>query len=437
MKSWLGAYWIRCRCDKQEFVFRLLLLVVLGLLFVSFPCMSGIQPYNLIPIAISVLFALLVFVFLYWKRWLALTPRIASLLLFSIYSVFMTLVGSHDHSMIFTVLSNVLICCVVAEYVSITGDQTIALLLYALSMLFFGLVFCGFYWREILAFNTDRIGGLFGNLNTVGLHFVFGSASFLGLSLMGKRKNLVLAIPALALGILSFLTGSRASLLMFFVLVVVWIFLLFGKRVWISLVTLACLVLIGLVVLSLPMFAGIRSRLNELFTTFFGGEGGNYDYSGVQRLNMIWDGLFLWTKNAIFGYGMGSFALLTGYGTYSHSTLVEVLCNTGVIGLALFFFPVMSSWRFKKGENFRFFGLLFLIGCIVPCLFFGMMIYSKAFYFLFGTLLGAHEFSSSGFAGSLIVERKGKGVLPSFRMVPWSNRHLKMASDFVRGIVRL
>ena len=437
MKSWLGSYWIRCRCDKQEFAFRLLLLAVLGLLFASFPCMSGIQPYNLIPIAISVVFAVLAFVFLYWKRRLALTPRMASLLLFSIYSVLMTLIGSHDYSMVFTILSNVGICCVVAEYVSITGDHVPSLFLYALSMLFFGLVFCGFYWQEILSFNTDRIGELFGNLNTVGLQLVFGSASFFGLSLMGKKRNLILAIPGLALGVLSFLTGSRASLVMFFLLVIVWIFLLFGRKVWISLVTVACLVMAGIIVLSLPMFAGIRARLSELITTFFGGEGGNYDYSGVQRLNMIWDGLFLWTKNAIFGYGMGSFASLSGYGTYSHSTLIEILCNTGVVGLVLFFLPVISSCRFKKGDGFRSFGFLFLIGCIVPCLFFGMLIYSKAFYFLFGILLGAHEVSSSGFAGSLVVERKTKGVLPSFRTVPCNNRYLKTISGFERGIARL
>lgn len=437
MKLWLKMYWRRCNCDRQEFVLRLFLLAILGLLFVSFPCMSGIQPFNLIPIAISVVFALLAFAFLYWKRRLALTPRMASLLLFSIYSVLMTLIGSRDYSMVFTIISNVLICCAVAEYVSLTGDGPIALFLYAVSMLVFGAVFCAFYWQEILSFNTERIGELFGNLNTVGLHFVLGAASFLGLSLMGKRRLLVFAIPGMVLGALSFLTGSRASLLMFALLVIVWIFVLFRKKVWLSIITVVCLALVGFAILSLPMFANIRSRLDELITTFFGGEGGNYDYSGVQRLNMIWDGLFLWTKNAIFGYGMGSFAALSGYGTYSHSTLVEILCNSGIIGLVLFAYPVLTSSFFYKNNSFRPFGYLFLIGCVIPCLFIGMMIYSKGFYFLFGVLLGAYENSISGFAGSLVVERKKKGFLPFIKKIPTKNRLFARVSKFDRGIVRL
>ena len=277
MKSWLCSYWRLCKGDWQEFAFRLVLLGILGLLFVSFPCMSGIYPLNLIPIAISVLFAFLAFVFLYWKKRLALTPRMVSLLLFSLYSVLITLVGSQDYSMVFTIITNVLICCVVAEYVSLTGDRAISLALFASAMLAFGLVFCGFYWREILSFNTDRIGEEFGNLNTVGLHLVLGAGSFFGLSLMGRKRNLVFVIPGGALGLLSLLTGSKASLVMFVLLAVVWIFVLFGRRVWRSLITIACLAFLGVALLSLPMFASIRSRLNELFATFFGGVEGNYD----------------------------------------------------------------------------------------------------------------------------------------------------------------
>lgn len=437
MKSWLCSYWRLCKGDWQEFAFRLVLLGILGLLFVSFPCMSGIYPLNLIPIAISVLFAFLAFVFLYWKKRLALTPRMVSLLLFSLYSVLITLVGSQDYSMVFTIITNVLICCVVAEYVSLTGDRAISLALFASAMLAFGLVFCGFYWREILSFNTDRIGEEFGNLNTVGLHLVLGAGSFFGLSLMGRKRNLVFVIPGGALGLLSLLTGSKASLVMFVLLAVVWIFVLFGRRVWLSLITIACLAFLGVALLSLPMFASIRSRLNELFATFFGGVEGNYDYSSVQRLNMILDGFALWSKNAIFGYGMEAFAAMSGYGTYSHSTLVEVLCNSGIIGLVLFALPVLTSWRFHKEDSFRSFGFLFLIGFFTPCLFFGMMIYSKGFYFLFGVLLGSHEYSISGFSGSFVIERKRGGLAPAWGFLPLRSRLLSKPSGFAEGEARL
>ena len=403
------------RKDKLSFFFLSACYFLLFAIFVSFPVLSGIYPFNYVPIFFSVLFAVCVFLYLYIKKRLFLSPMMFSLLLFGAYSILVTCFGSQDFSYAFTLMSNILICCVIAEFVASEKCAGVVIKIYALAIAFFFIVFLFVYRAEILSLHFERIGELFGNLNQVGFTLLTGSIAFSWWALSIKKWGYLLFIPAVLIIVVALFTGSRAVLINSFLLFVFAIFSLYGRnKIGLSILTIVILAVLAVGILSLPIFTGLTERILSLLSTLFGVGEGNYDASSVQRFNMIIDGLNLWSKNIVFGYGLGGFKNALSYGTYSHATLIEVLCNSGLIGVLLFFIPVLRcSFVNPKAKEYMF-SLAYFVCAIVVGLFFQMLIYSKAFYFPFSIMLGLYEYSTGGFKYTLFIERKTNSWLPSF-----------------------
>ncbi len=72
--------------------------------------------------------------------------------------------------------------------------------------------------------------------------------------------------------------------------------------------------------------------------------GGRMDASGAEREMMLRAGMRLWGESPVFGAGLERFRLHYG-GSYSHSTLVEILISTGGVGCALYFAALVSAVR--------------------------------------------------------------------------------------------
>lgn len=415
VKKWFHYNSVLFKQGRLQYLLRSCCYVFIFLVLCSFPILSGIYPLNYIPIILSVLLAIFVFTYLYWTKEIFITPMLLCLLLFALYTILVTLVGTRNFNMAFTLVSNVLIACVIAEFIASEHCGELILKFYAYAMLLFAIAFAFVYRNEILTFDSERIGDLFGNVNTVGFSIVMGGIAFCSLALRNKKTSLFYFIPAVLMFGLSFLTGSRSILVDVCLAMVLSIFLFFGKKkYWLSILTVLLIAVVGVVILSLPMFSALTDRIVEFISTFFGLGEGNYDYSGVTRFNMIVDGINIWSKNMFFGYGLESFIAHSSYETYSHSTLIEILNNSGLIGLTLFAIPVIKcSFLNKNNKNYSF-GLMYLIAVIIPGMLMQVLIYNKSFYFSFSILLGTYETSVGGFRNTLFIKRKEGSLLPNF-----------------------
>ena len=81
------------------------------------------------------------------------------------------------------------------------------------------------------------------------------------------------------------------------------------------------------------------------------------------------EGLKGWRQNPIFGYGVEGFR--TDYGITSHSTPIDLLYNSGLVGFGLFYTTLLSiGWRICRAMDYATAGLrAFLTGLLICYLF--------------------------------------------------------------------
>lgn len=188
----------------------------------------------------------------------------------------------------------------------------------------------------------NRIGGLLGNENSIGLFFANGILCSLIFFIKKDKKPLrvLLVLVMIALGIMLLLTGSRKSTVLALVGMLLITFFNYrkasaGKKIAVFLIVIALLVVIYHLVTTLPMFSTISERFEKLFGGFFG-EGTSYE-TDMTREKYITEGLQAFYESPIFGNGTGhSYAL---FGTYSHNNFVELLMNYGIVGFCLYYIP--------------------------------------------------------------------------------------------------
>lgn len=61
------------------------------------------------------------------------------------------------------------------------------------------------------------------------------------------------------------------------------------------------------------------------------------DGSTRLRMAMIDRGLSLWEDRKLIGYGVNTFASISGFGVYSHNNYIEILSGLGIVGLVLYY----------------------------------------------------------------------------------------------------
>jgi hypothetical protein len=103
-------------------------------------------------------------------------------------------------------------------------------------------------------------------------------------------------------------------------------------------------------------------------------------YGGMEERG-IWisDGLAGWSQNPVFGYGVEAFR--SHFGVTSHSTPVDLLYNSGLIGFILFYSIFVSiALRLRSAKHLSSAGLFLLLSAALICYLFislsGVMHYS-------------------------------------------------------------
>ena len=135
------------------------------------------------------------------------------------------------------------------------------------------------------------------------------------------------------------LTGSRKSFLSIVLVFVYWILFVVFKEIKIAklkgIALLLLLVVIGVNIVTIFFRDSILLfRLSDLF------ESGSNIRSGMYRAAFK-----LFEQSPIIGIGFNNYRILSGYGTYSHSTYAEALACTGLIGITLYFSPYIIIFK--------------------------------------------------------------------------------------------
>jgi hypothetical protein len=193
-----------------------------------------------------------------------------------------------------------------------------------------------------------RLAGTMGNANTFGLFAV--TVCWLAILLvMTARARSVRGVAACAVLLSAMVvlwTQSRKAMLGLPLSVGVSLMLLAATRSrhqstklwmqehWSSVVAGVAALVLTIVLLAYSPY-GVRVR--DLL-------GGRMDASGTEREMMLRAGMRLWGESPVFGAGLERFRLYYG-GSYSHSTLVEILISTGGVGCMLYFLALVSAVR--------------------------------------------------------------------------------------------
>ena len=218
--------------------------------------------------------------------------------------------------------------------------------------LLFLIIYLGFYGKKILSFGQERLGQNFGDINDISIFNGLGLSFALYYAFFSKRiQFIVLNGIVAALFVLAILSsGSKISYLFIPIVLIACVFFKLGiKRWWISFLITLGLIGAFILLIQLPILSPIRIKILSMFNVFVKvdtTDALNKDYSTSNRYSMFMIGMEMFLRKPLFGYGVNGFQYYGGYsnGTgWSHNHFSEVLSATGLIGFALYDFPIFYS----------------------------------------------------------------------------------------------
>jgi O-antigen ligase len=340
--------------------------ILLSLLFFSFPAFSdrsGI--YHVLSLCLLIV-SLGCFIFqVFLLKNGSFNFPIVSLLVFG-FVVLLSSLANDPSQLNSTPFSMILLFCVLDLFFS---SRILDMPKTLLSLIVGGLAFCLYYFWQyhsyVFSLNFDRVGEDFANVNRLGNFFSITICFCMIFLLFFKTRTLFEKSIAILTMILSFFlclfTGSRTALLENLLLLL--LFLLFSvnkKNFWVFPLLIFGLAILLFSLSFVPALEPIYSRFSQFFSFAKTGEA-SADGSTSERIAMFFQGLSLFSQKPFLGFGLNGFANNGVFGTYSHNTISELLCDFGIFGLLSF--EAASLWPFlfifKKNQLFS--KVLFLI----------------------------------------------------------------------------
>lgn len=352
---------------------------------------------SLIPAMFTAFSFLFTFLYEIKKKKIGISLLTIIYIAFVLIASFITLIVSKRFYDLKTLVNIFLLFFTIVFFVSTFNNSKLMLLIYSGSVCLLCLAFFAFYFPRIIAnirnITNIRLGSDFDNENSLGFTFLTGLVSTLGLAFCktkrGMLKTLYISFSSLLFVVAIVLTGSRAALLGSFVTLLTFAFLTLYKNHIIALIVVFISILIScIIVLNLPAFASLKTRLLSLFS--LGSAQAKYDASVTGRISMIFDGFQYSMKRLFFGYGAGGFSSITNHNSYSHATLPELLCNYGMIGFILFLSPFFVILIKSRRNKFVFNNTILLVfGILLIGMFGTVLLEKKAFFVLYGIYFGS------------------------------------------------
>jgi len=379
--------------SKLKCFWRVSNLVLVALFWFSVPSISDRSGvYHIISLLIIALFLASSLTYSFLNHDLRVKPAWILMIIFGFVMLLSTLIN--DPSRLNTTPFSMILLFVAAYFLSLSKDATVknfCLALFAGGFLFsiyFGVV----YWNEIIHLEVDRLGDYFTNVNRVGDSFSLSFSAGLLLLFIEKRPKkwivILISFGCLVFAFFSFLTGSKAVLLAEVGSLYIALWMIFSAKNRIFLVVLPILLILCVPLLAnIPVLKSSLSRFTDMFAFFLGDFSS--DPSTSARITMLAEGFYLFGQRPFFGYGVNGFAVLSGFGTYSHNTISELLCNFGFFGFVAYQTPLFLAFlHAKKGRNQHWlFFLIFIIPILLLQLSFPVFI-NKQYALLFGAVCG-------------------------------------------------
>lgn len=220
-----------------------------------------------------------------------------------------------------------------------------------------------FYGLDViqLAAAGKRLDNDFSNVNAIGMMVAVSCVIQFHELLYGRcRKAAVLLIPGVAVVAM---TQSRTAL----VVMMAGIFAVYflkkrqSKNLLNKLFRIVVLVVVAVMIVlalySLPIFDGVRERIDRMLLGLLGRSGA--DNSTLIRQEMIELGWKWFLKKPLWGVGIGCPHILSGRyigrDTYLHNNFVELLCGGGLLGFCIFYsvyvYLLRNLWRYRYGDQ--------------------------------------------------------------------------------------
>ena len=225
-----------------------------------------------------------------------------------------------------------------------------------------------------LSDESGRLTGVFGNANELGLQagypIVFGA----GLAIRLRRIWWsIVGILASGIGVVGSFSKTAMLMFVFLMVIVTWEGLRQSKKspmisVTLVLVGVLCIgaafyLLDGIVAgtIKIDLSSDQQRRLEQVHRIVFAGV---VDDETTTGRTSIWEeGIAQWRKSPVIGCGLTSFDVLPGIEMNSHNSLLVVLGEAGLVGMASFLVMVVAwtttLWRCGS-RDIRIIGVLFL-----------------------------------------------------------------------------
>lgn len=346
---------------KQTSLLSRLFCVVFGLLIFSIPVFSYQSRLYLITWALTVLLVGIVFVdIIFIKKKFFVDIVILSLLCFCLFAVISSALNRFK-GFGFTPLFLCVLATFVYHFLKQNKDLRIEhiFIVSLIGLSAFLLVFIVVYREKLLHFDfSSRLGGDFGDENDIAIANALGFTLSFYFLLFDKKVfvKILSAILAVLFGLCGLASGSKIFILL---AAVIFMFLIAykngRKRLWLTILMLCVFLLIIILIFSMPQFSTIKERCLSFIATLTGISFGNVDgndLSTIFRMNMFRNGLQMFLRKPLFGFGIDGFSVYGGMNEgWSHNHFSESLCDFGILGTIAFHIPMIASLFLLKKKS--------------------------------------------------------------------------------------
>lgn len=191
------------------------------------------------------------------------------------------------------------------------------------------------------------------NANDIGLKMTIGYAISIYLLLKGKTNKILLYGLMAILLVVALMSGSRKVivLLVLFTALLMIVRAKGRKKVLYAAYAGIFVAVAFFAVMNIPVLYEILGRRIDMVFDGLRGESGGFSMD--ERTLMIGYGIEFFMQKPWLGNGFNAFSVMfgnyTGWYTYSHNNFIELLVNTGIIGLLLYysltFYIIKGLWK--------------------------------------------------------------------------------------------
>ena len=211
----------------------------------------------------------------------------------------------------------------------------------------------------------DRLGRDFSDQNDLAKNIaLLAIISEILIFKVRRNRKIIYILAAVVFWLIVLITGSISNfLILFIVSAFLLIFITKSKTRLFVAIGIVATISLFIIALQFPFMSYFKTRIDKMLNSVFS-NGGNVDYSFIDRFNLAFYGLRLFSSKPLFGYGYDQVQYYTwGKNAFSHNNFIELLASFGVFGFISFefilIFPIFKNWK-KTDKEIAIFSLLYL-----------------------------------------------------------------------------